>query len=327
MDDVPAPVRIPRVGFIKQLRACMRERNLAYSTEKTYVQWIKSFIRFHHLRHPAEMGAAEVDAYLSWLAVRRRVAPGTQAIALNALVFLYGKFLEQPLGELRYERPRPKRRIPQVLTHGEALRVIAELTPPFSLMAKLMYGSGLRLMETCRLRVKDVDFGMQELLVRSGKGNKDRRTVLPASLEQELRGQIAEVRRLHAYDIARGYGEVHMPMALERKYPNAARAPGWQFLFPARGVAPDPADGVVRRHHVHSSWMQRQMKRAAQASGLAKPATCHTLRHSFATRLLERGYDIRTIQELLGHADVATTEIYTHVLNRGGRGVLSPLDR
>ncbi len=304
----------------------MRGRNLAYSTEQTYVHWIRAFIRFHRMRHPAEMGSAEVDEYLSWLAVVRRVSPGTQAIALNALVFLYDKFLEQPLGELRYSRPKQKRRVPQVLTHREALEIISHLNLPFSLMARLMYGAGLRLMETCRLRVKDVDFGMQEILVRSGKGNKDRRTVLPASLVGDLKAQIADVRRLHAYDRSRGYGEVHMPAALERKYPRAASETGWQFVFPARDVAPDPADGVLRRHHVHATWVQRKVKTAVRASGLAKPASCHTLRHSFATRLLERGYDIRTIQELLGHSDVATTEIYTHVLNRGGRGVVSPID-
>ncbi len=278
------------------------------------------------MRHPKEMGPAEVDAYLSWLAVDRRVAPGTQAIALNALVFLYDKFLEQPLGTLRYERPRPRRRIPQVLTHREAIRVISQLAPPYSLMAQLMYGAGLRLMETCRLRVKDVDFGMQEILVHNGKGNKDRRTVLPSSLAAGLRAQVLEVQRLHVYDTSRGYGEVHLPTALDRKYPNAAGELGWQFLFPAREVGPDPTDGVLRRHHVHATWVQRRLKSAVKASGLTKPATCHTLRHSFATRLLERGYDIRTIQELLGHADVTTTEIYTHVLNRGGRGVVSPID-
>lgn len=326
MDDVRPPLQIPKAGFIQRLRVAIRQRNLAYATEQTYVHWIRAFIRFHRLRHPAEIGAADVDEYLSWLAVHRRVAPGTQAIALNALVFLYDKFLEQPLGELRYERPWPKRRVPQVLTHREALRVIGHLKKPLSLMAQLMYGAGLRLLETCRLRVKDLDFGMHEILVRNGKGNKDRRTVLPASLEPDLRGQVAQVQRLHVYDTSRGYGEVHLLTALERKYPNAASESGWQFVFPAREVAPDPTDGVLRRHHVHATWVQRNLKSAVRASGLAKPATCHTLRHSFATRLLERGYDIRTIQELLGHADVSTTEIYTHVLNRGGRGVVSPID-
>lgn len=326
MDDVRPPLRIPEPGFVQQLRAAIRQRNLAYATEQTYVHWIKAYIRYHRMRHPAEMGAAEVDEYLSWLAAHRRVAPGTQAVALNALVFLYDKFLEQPLGQLQFERPRPRRRVPQVLTHGEARLILGHLKPPFSVMARLMYGAGLRLLETCRLRVKDLDFGMQELLVRNGKGNKDRRTVLPGSLEAELKAQIAHVRRLHAYDTSRGYGEVHLPAALARKYPNAARELGWQFVFPARDVAPDPADGVLKRHHVHPTWMQRQMKAAVHATGITKPVTCHTLRHSFATRLLERGYDIRTIQELLGHADVATTEIYTHVLNRGGRGVVSPID-
>ncbi|MGI9330443.1 MAG: integron integrase [Gammaproteobacteria bacterium] len=325
MDDIPVPAQAPKQGFIQQLRIAMRERNMAYATEKTYVYWARNFIRFHGRRNPRDMGAEEVDAYLSWLAVKRSVAPGTQAVALNALVFLYDKFLGQPLGKLNYQRTKPKRRIPQVLTHDEAMGIITALPLPFSLMARLMYGAGLRLNEACRLRVKDVDFGMGEIVIRQGKGGKDRRTLLPESVVAALKHQIADVRRLHAYDLGRGFGEVNMPHALARKYPRGARELAWQFVFPGREVAPDPADGVLKRHHVHHTWLQRQVKRAVRSSGLSKPATCHTLRHSFATRLLERGYDLRTIQELLGHADVATTEIYTHVLNKGGRGVQGPL--
>lgn len=327
MDDIPRPLRLHRPRFLDLVRAAMRERHLAYSTEKTYLHWIRRYIRFHDRRHPAQMGPAQVDAFLSWLATEQRVSPSTQSIALNALVFLYERFLEQPLGQLNYQRPKLRRRIPQVLTHAEAMDIIGRLRPPASLMVRLMYGSGLRLIETCRLRVKDVDFGMQELLVRAGKGGKDRRTVLPASLVEPLQLQAIEVRRLHAFDVSRGLGSVYLPHALARKYPNASRQAAWQFLFPASRTAIDPASGIERRHHVHKTVVNKQLRRAVAASDVPKHVTCHTFRHSFATRLLERGYDIRTIQELLGHADLATTEIYTHVLNRGGRGVVSPVDQ
>ncbi len=213
-----------------------------------------------------------------------------------------------------------------MLTHAEAMDIIQRLSPPSSVMVRLMYGSGLRLMETCRLRVKDLDFGMQELLVRDGKGGKDRRTVLPSSLLEDLAAQVDEVRRLHHFDKSRGLGSVYMPYALERKYPNASQELGWQFVFPAARTAIDPVSGIERRHHLHQTSVHKQLRSAVRASDVPKHVTCHTFRHSFATRLLERGYDIRTIQELLGHTDLATTEIYTHVLNRGGRGVLSPVD-
>lgn len=299
---------------------------MAYSTEKTYVHWIRSYIRFHRNRHPRELGAADVDRYLSWLAVTRRVSPGTQAIALNALVFLYQKCLEIELGKLDFERPKPRRRIPQVLTHDEATTIIARLSSPASLIIRLIYGSGCRVMECCRLRVKDIDFGMREILVRDGKGNKDRRTLLPQSLFHELEEQVSRVKKLHAYDCSCGAGNVYMPYALARKFPNAGRSEGWQFLFPASATAFDRVSGEMRRHHLHVSAVRKHLRRAVLELHVTKHVTTHTFRHSFATRLLEKGYDLRTIQELLGHADVSTTEIYTHVLNKGGRGVISPID-
>lgn len=326
MDDIPRPLEQSKSRFLRELRGAIRERNLAYSTEQTYLHWIRCFIRFHRSRHPREMGTVEVDEYLSYLAVRRNVSPRTQAVALNALVFLYQRFLGRSLGDLSFTRPKPKVLLPQVLTHAEAQVIISHLPPPVALMVKLMYGAGLRLMECCRLRVKDIDLGMHEIIVRAGKGGKDRRTVLPLSLTAGFRAQIEIVYRLHAYDRARGCGEVYLPYALARKYPGAAHQVAWQFLFPATQPGIDPQCGVERRHHIHKTSVSKQVRRAALASGINKPVTCHTFRHSFATRLLERGYDLRTIQELLGHADVATTEIYTHVLNRGGRGVVSPVD-
>ena len=326
IDDIPVPIRHKQPRFFDEVRILMRRKNLAYATEQTYLYWIRFFIRFHKCRHPRDMGPVEVDEFLSWLAVERNVAPATQAIALNALAFLYHKFLEVELGQLDFRRPAVKRRIPQVLTHSEAMMVISELTPPVQLMVQLFYGSGLRSIECCRLRVKDVDFGMRELLVRDGKGRRDRRTLLPVSLVPPLHKQIQRVDKLHAYDIASGAGEVYLPFALARKYPGAATRIGWQFLFPASKTAIDPAAKKMRRHHVHKSWITKCLKKAVDKTDIVKRVTCHTFRHSFATRLLERGYDLRTIQELLGHSDLATTEIYTHVLNKGGRGVISPLD-
>ncbi|MFQ5636282.1 MAG: integron integrase, partial [Gammaproteobacteria bacterium] len=309
------------------VRYAMRERKLAYTTEKTYVHWIRAYIRFHKMRHPVDMGAAEVDEFLSWLATVRRVAPGTQAIALNALVFLYERFFEQQLGELAFTRSRVQRRIPEVLSHEEAMKIIGLIDRhPIQLMLKLMYGSGLRQAECCSLRVKDIDFSMAELIVRRGKGGKDRRTVLPESIRNDLSRQVDAVEKLHVYDLANGHGAVFMPDALARKYPNASREPGWQFAFPARAPAADPMTGTIRRHHIHPTWVRKQVRKAVLVSGIRKHVTCHTFRHSFATRLLETGYDLRTIQELLGHSDISTTEIYTHVLNKGGRGVVSPID-
>lgn len=304
----------------------MRNRKLSYSTEKTYIHWIKLFLRFNRMRHPDELGAKDVDAFLSWLAVDRMVSPGTQAIALNALVFLFQKFLNRNLGQLDFKRSTPKHRLPQVLSHDEALKIIAAINGPAKLMIRILYGSGLRQAECCSLRIKDIDFGMNELIVRNGKGNRDRRTILPQSLLEDLRLQINNARKIHMNDLDNGYGEVYLPGALHRKYPGAARETGWQYLFPSTTIGVDPRTGKSRRHHVHPTTVRKALRRALQRSGIHKQVTCHTFRHSFATRLLEKGYDLRTIQELLGHNDISTTEIYTHVLNKGGRGVVSPID-
>ena len=325
MDDIRPGLPAKPTRFIPQLRLLMRERKLAWTTEKTYIHWILAFIRFNGRRHPGELGAAEVDAFLSWLGIRRQVSPATQAIALNALVFMYRHYFKVDLGQLDFKRARPKRRLPAVLSHAEALQIIAEIPGRTGLIVKLLYGAGLRSAECLNLRVKDIDFAMREIVVRQGKGGKDRRTVLPDSLHEELRDQIERVRLLHKEDTSLSYGEVYMPAALARKYPQAAYETGWQFLFPAAHIAADPVTGVLRRHHLHASRVGKAITAARRKVGIHKHVTAQTFRHSFATRLLEHGYDLRTIQELLGHGDIATTEIYTHVLNKGGRGVQGPL--
>ncbi|MDP1698037.1 MAG: integron integrase [Xanthomonadaceae bacterium] len=314
--------------LLDQVRARMRRLGLAMRTEEAYVGWIRRFILAHGKRHPREMSEREVESFLSDLAVRGRVAASTQTQALSALLFLYREVLgmELPWMENIRRAKRPER-VPVVLSHNEARALLGELAGVNWLMASLLYGSGLRLLECLRLRVQDVDFGRREITVRQGKGGKDRRTMLPAGLETALRAQLDQALRLHQRDLALGFGAVWLPDALARKYPNAAREWIWQYVFPASQRSVDPSDGTTRRHHLDESVLQRAVKRAATSAGLTKRATCHTLRHSFATHLLEAGYDIRTIQELLGHKDVSTTMIYTHVLNKGGRGVLSPLDR
>ena len=314
--------------LLDQVRTRMRRLGLATRTEDAYVGWIRRFILANEKRHPRDMGEREVESFLTDLAVRGRVAASTQTQALSALLFLYREVLgvELPWMENIRRAKRPER-VPTVLTRDEARALLAEMTGVNGLMASLLYGSGLRLLECLRLRVQDVDFGRREITVRQGKGGKDRRTMLPAGLESALRAQLDQARRLHQRDLALGFGAVWLPDALARKYPHAAREWIWQYLFPASQRSLDPSDGTTRRHHRDESVLQRAVKRAAASAELGKRVTCHTLRHSFATHLLEAGYDIRTIQELLGHADVSTTMIYTHVLNKGGRGVLSPLDR
>jgi len=327
LDDIPVPIRKGKLRLTDQVRIRVREKNLSYSTEKTYLYWIVNFIRFHKRRHPDEMAAAEIEAYLSFLATKRKVSPNTQALALNALMFLYNHVLNITLGELDYRRPRYHKKPPVVFTHEEALSVISEIQPTtHNLVANIMYGSGLRLMECCRLRVKDIDFGMKEIQVRCGKGNRDRRTLLPISLIDLLQDQLKNVKALHKYDQDMGWGEVWLPNALSRKYPMAASSLTWAFLFPAVKPAADPTTGELRRHHVHPTVIQKKIRAAIKKARILKQASSHTFRHSFATRLLEQGYDLRTIQELLGHSDIRTTEIYTHVLNKGGRGVKSPID-
>jgi integron integrase len=326
MDDVRVAVNPVSTRFIDQLRLFMRTRHMAWTTEKTYVLWVRRYIHFHKKRHPAEMAAAEIEEYLNHLALVGGVAPGTQAIALNALIFLYKQFLQKDPGQLQYQPAVQKRRIPVVFSHAEATAIINGMKGSFYLMGMLMYGCGLRVHECLSLRVKDVDFELKEIVVRDGKGGKDRRTVLPEKVVDLLREQIEKVRCLHQEDCRDGYGEVYMPHALAKKYPKAAYEIAWQFLFPSATISTDPQTGVLRRHHVHSRSIQRAVKKSLHEQKINKLASCHTFRHSFATRLLEKGYDLRTIQDLLGHSDISTTEIYTHVLNKGGRGVVSPID-
>jgi integron integrase len=313
--------------LLDQVRQAIRIRHYSGKTEEAYVGWIKRFIFFHDKRHPTEMGETEIARFLSSLADDRHVSASTQNQALNAILFLYGEVLSKNIGLIegvvRAKRPR---RLPVVLTKVEVKMVLSGIKGEPRLMAMLLYGAGLRLMECCRLRVKDVDFLSNHIVVRSGKGDKDRHTMLPAAVKEPLRTHLERVKRQHDDDLRQGLGRVALPNTLERKYPNAAREWGWQWIFPATSHYTDRITGEKRRHHLHESVLQRAFKEARLSAGIAKPATCHTLRHSFATHLLEDGYDIRTVQELLGHRDVATTMIYTHVLNRGGRGVRSPAD-
>jgi len=310
------------------MRARMRRLGMAKRTEEVYVDWVRRFIIASGKRHPRSLGAREVEAFLSRLATRHNVAASTQNQALAALLFLYREVLEQELpwmDEIR--RAKKPARLPTVLSREEVAKVLEQMRGEAWLMAALLYGAGLRLMECVRLRVKDVDFDRREIVVRDGKGGKDRRTMLPDMVADALRAQVEEARRVHARDLAAGFGDVWLPDALDRKFPFASREWCWQYVFPARTRSVDPRSGTTRRHHLDETVLQRAVKHAVRQAGIAKPATCHTFRHSFATHLLEAGHDIRTVQELLGHRDVSTTQIYTHVLGRGGSGTLSPLDR
>ncbi|MEW6165990.1 MAG: integron integrase [Pseudomonadota bacterium] len=314
--------------LLDQVRARIRVKHYSIRTEDQYLLWIRRFILFHGKRHPREMGAAEVEAFLSDLAVNGRVAAATQSQALSALLFLYREVLEVTLPWLdNVTRAKQSRHLPVVLTPVEVRAVLDRMDGVYGLMARLLYGTGMRLMECVRLRVKDVDFGRNEILIRDGKGAKDRVTMLPAALAGALRDHLARRRDVYEDDLRAGKAAVWLPDALEKKYPNAPTEWGWQFVFCSGSHSTDPRSGRVRRHHMDEKLLQRAMKKAVGAARLAKPATPHTLRHSFATHLLEGGQDIRTVQELLGHSDVSTTMIYTHVLNKGGRGVTSPLDR
>jgi integron integrase len=325
---VPNPAQ--HAKLLDRVRAAVRTRHYSIRTEEAYAGWIRRFVLFHGKRHPDEMGEAEINAFVSDLATRGRVASSTQTQALSALLFLYREVLGRPVESLgdvvRAKRPE---RLPVVLTREEVKAVLARLDCSPRLVATLLYGTGMRLMECLRLRVKDIDFALNQILVRDGKGMKDRLTMLPVALRQPLQRHLAAVQALHEADLREGFGAVYLPDALARKYPSAARWWGWQWVFPARERSIDPrAPGnQKRRHHLGETFIQRAVQRAVGEARIGKHATCHTLRHSFATHLLESGSDIRTIQELLGHRDVATTMIYTHVLNRGGLGVTSPLDR
>ena len=315
--------------LLDQVRDVMRLRHYSLRTERSYCDWIKRYIHFHNKRHPRDMNETEVGQFLTHLARDGNVSASTQNQALSALLFLYKQVLKQEIGWLStVERARRPARLPVVLTRDEVHKVFAHLHGMPKLMAGLLYGSGLRLMECVRLRVKDVDFGYLRVTVRDGKGGKDRITMLPVNLAKSLERHLMKVKVLHDEDLEAGFGRVYLPDALGRKYPNAATEWVWQYIFPSARLSVDPrsGDGEQRRHHVDENVLQVAVKRAVRASGILKAATCHTFRHSFATHLLENGYDIRTVQELLGHKDVSTTMIYTHVLNKPGLGVKSPLD-
>lgn len=319
-------------GFQPELFEAIRQRvrrlNYSKRTEQAYVGWIRRFIFAHGMRHPRHLGEREVENFLTVLANSAQVSAGTQNQALSALLFLYREILKVDLPWMdNVVRAKRSRRIPVVLSPDEVRRLLAMMDGQAWLMAALLYGTGMRLMECVRLRVKDVDFARNEIVVRDGKGAKDRRVPLPRRLVEHLHAAIERTRLLHQHDIARGLGRVWLPAALARKYMNADLEFGWQYVFPASKISDDPDAGVARRHHIDEASLQRAVKTARTKAGILKPATCHTLRHSFATHLLEAGHDIRTVQELLGHKDVATTQIYTHVLGRGAGGILSPLDR
>ncbi len=313
--------------LLQQLRDRIRVKHYSIRTEEAYVDWSRRFIRFHGLRHPRDMGAREVEAFLTHLAVEGRVSSSTQGQARSALMFLYKEVLGCEMPWLDgVVQAKVSRRLPVVLTEAEVRDLLQQMKGTPALVARLLYGSGMRLLECLRLRVKDVDFSRREILIRDGKGAKDRVTMLPESLMASLARHVQRTKDLHIEDLSGGTGEVYLPYALDRKYPNAGRLWMWQYIFVSSKISKDPRSGTMRRHHIDEKSIQRAMQIALRAAGIQKPATPHSLRHSFATHLLQRGYDIRTVQELLGHSDVSTTMIYTHVLNRGGRGVRSPLD-
>lgn len=314
--------------LLDQMRAVIRVKHYSIRTEKTYLDWVRRYIRWSGMRHPADMGAAEIEAFLSMLANQRDVAGSTQNQALAALLFLYKQVIGVDLpwldGITRAKKPA---RLPVVLSQSEVAAVIARNHGVNGMIIRLLYGTGMRLMEALRLRIKDIDFASNIIIVRGGKGDKDRVVPLPTSLVQPLHDQIAARRKMHDVDLSRGMVDVELPHALWKKYPNAPREWAWQYVFAAAGYSTDPRTGVIRRHHIHEKTIQRAMRAAVVSANIHKPASCHTLRHSFATHLLESGSDIRTVQELLGHSDVSTTMIYTHVVKRGAAGAISPLDR
>jgi integron integrase len=318
----------PRPGLLEVVRSKIRSRHLSYRTEVVYLHWIRRLIRFHGRRHPREMGAPEVEQFLTHLAVERKVSASTQNQALQAILFLYRQVLEIELPWLEnVTRAQRSRRLPVVLSRPEVQSLLASLDGVYWLLGGLLYGSGLRLSEALRLRVKDLVLDRGELIVRDGKGGKDRVTVIAANVMPVLKGHLARLYEWHVNERRHNRPGVSLPNALARKYPNAATQWGWQYVFPSTGVCRDPYSGRWVRHHLHEKSMQRAMQNAVRKAGLVQPASCHTLRHSFATHLLADGYDIRTVQELLGHSDVKTTMIYTHVMRKGAKGVKSPMDR
>ena len=320
--DQPKPKKLLDV-----VRETLRFRHYSIRTEETYLKWIKRYIFFHGKKHPRDLGPGAIRPFLTDLAVRRNVTPSTQNQALNALVFLYREVLKMEIGDIgAFDRAKRARRLPVVLSRAEVKRLFDALQPPYRLAAELLYGAGLRLMECLRLRVKDIDFERGLIIVRDGKGMKDRVTMVPASLSPGLKSHLERVQLLHQQDLKRGFGRVYLPGALKAKYPNADRAWAWQYVFPGRHISQDPRTGEPGRHHLDESVLQKAVRRGLILAGINRAAAVHTLRHSFATHLLESGHDIRTVQELLGHKDVSTTMIYTHVLNRPGIGVKSPLD-
>lgn len=314
--------------LLDQVRHALRAKHYSIHTEEAYVHWIKRFILYHNKCHPQEMNSPEIEQFLTHLAVEKNVAASTQNQALAALLFLYQTVLRQPLiYPIDAVRAKQPQHLPVVLSQSEIRRLIANISDTYQLPARLLYGAGLRLTECVRLRVKDIDFDQHQIIVRSGKGHKDRVTILPDRIIKPLQCQLRYARALHRNDLERGYGQVYLPHALDRKYANASREWGWQYVFPARKLSRDPRSNIIRRHHIDRSGLQKAVRAAAKAAHIHKPVGCHTLRHTFATHLLEDGYDLRTIQELLGHKSVETTMIYTHVLNRGGRAVRSPFDK
>jgi integron integrase len=318
---------MPKPKLLDQVREVCRLKHFSIRTEHSYVHWIKRFILFHNKRHPLDMSHQEIRSFISDLATQRQVSASTQTQALCALLFLYRDVLKTDLQFIEgIERAKRPKRLPVVLTRDEVSAVLNQLSGTLKLMASLLYGSGLRLIECVRLRVKDLEFNYQQITVIDGKGGKDRVTMLPAALAEPLKRHLVRVRLLHEEDLSEGFGEVYLPYALDRKYSNAAREWPWQYVFPAAKRSTDPRTGKQRRHHLSERVLQRAVNCAVRKAKIAKPASCHSLRHSFATHLLEAGYDIRTVQELLGHKDVSTTMIYTHVLNKGGKGVRSPLE-
>lgn len=326
MANSTSSTHTPRL--LDSIREVMRVHHYSISTERSYIQWIKRYIYFHNKRHPKEMGADEITAFLTHLAVNRKVSPSTQNQALNALLFLYKRVLQMELPLIdNVVRAKRTKRLPVVFTRPEVKALLAQFDGTRWLIFSMMYGCGFRILECLRLRVKDIDFHYKQIFVRDAKGGKDRVTLLPDSLIEPLRNHLARVKELHELDLTTGFGCVYLPHALERKYPKACRDWGWQFVFPSNNIATDPRTGVRRRHHLYEKTLQRRIKQAIQDAGIIKPASSHTLRHSFATHLLEDGYDIRTVQELLGHKDVKTTQIYTHVMGKGCNGVKSPLER